>query len=87
MHVSKPRRSPLLREQVFRSIRRTAVYGPVRTVVWEGRPRGRPLSRFLMDRVEMEEGLHGSPSPRILAVSSTDIMSPMPSVKAHSSWR
>jgi hypothetical protein len=41
----------------------------------------------LMDRIEMEEGLHGSPSPKILAVSGTDIMSPMPSVKAHSSWR
>jgi hypothetical protein len=40
-----------------------------------------------MDRVEMEEGLHGSPSPRILAVSATAIMSPMPRVKAHSSWR
>ena len=31
-----------------RLIRRTAVYGPVCTVVWEGEPRGSPLSRFLI---------------------------------------
>jgi hypothetical protein len=79
----------------FENVHRRGCFGPCTAMPlgftfqrWgRERPRGRPLSRFLMDRVEMEEGLHGSPSPRILAVSATAIMSPMPRVKAHSSWR
>ena len=42
MHASKLRRPPLLWEQVSAQIHRTAVYGPVCTVVWEGRSREAP---------------------------------------------